>query len=108
MSNKYNLKTLIDEFNIFYIAGTDTTSHMLTMLIYYLIQNPSCLEKVREEINQFIKSEEDFNFDNLKKMKYIEYVQNETIRKYGPVTSLFSDKRSRMFALGMLQSGKAP
>ena len=31
----------------------------------------------------------DFSYQNLKKINYIDYIQKETMRMYGPITGLF-------------------
>lgn len=36
-----------------------------------------------------IKNEEDVTFANLRKIEYLEWVQLETTRMYGPATSIF-------------------
>ena len=52
-------------FLLFFSAGMETTSHLATALFWLLRKNPECLEKVKEEINFFIKKESDINTDNL-------------------------------------------
>ncbi len=53
----YDFNELIDEFCTFYTAGTDTTAHMIMVLVYYLACNPQCQKKLRNEISEFIKSD---------------------------------------------------
>jgi cytochrome P450 len=36
----YSLEQLIDEFMGFFVAGTDTTAHLMTMCFYYLSLYP--------------------------------------------------------------------
>jgi cytochrome P450 len=38
---------------VFFFAGTDTTSHLVEMMIYYTANNEYILKKVREEIESF-------------------------------------------------------
>jgi cytochrome P450 len=38
---EYSDKDLIDEFTTFMIAGTETTSRLFTMMVYYISRNPS-------------------------------------------------------------------
>jgi cytochrome P450 len=45
--------------------------------------------KLREEIEKHITTETQINFKNLKEIKYLEWVQLETPRMYGPATSIF-------------------
>lgn len=39
-SSVYNEKALFDEFNIFFLAGTDTTSNYITTIIYLISLHP--------------------------------------------------------------------
>lgn len=44
----YTIKDLIDEFATFFVAGTETTSSMATVLIYLLAKHPEVQAKVRK------------------------------------------------------------
>ena len=65
------------------MVGTDTTSHYLQMMIFYISKHPDVEQKVRNEIVEHMK-DQDFSVSNLKKFKYIEAVMKETTRIYGP------------------------
>jgi cytochrome P450 len=41
---------LIEEFLTLFIAGTDTTSHLMGMLLYYLSINPEVQGRLRDEL----------------------------------------------------------
>lgn len=85
----YSDQDLVDEFSTFLVVGTDSSSRFLAMMIYYLGQNPKILEKARTQINQVIKTNEDFTYENLKKLNYIDMIQNETTRHFGPGNGIF-------------------
>ncbi|EJD04651.1 cytochrome P450 oxidoreductase OrdA-like protein [Fomitiporia mediterranea MF3/22] len=68
----YNLLT-------FLIAGHETTSGLLTFATYYLLKNPSCLQKLREELDEVLGSE-DPTLEDLGKMPYLTAVMRETLR----------------------------
>jgi cytochrome P450 len=38
--HKYDFSELIDEFCTFYTGATDTSSHFITMMIYYISERP--------------------------------------------------------------------
>ena len=57
-------------------------------MIYYVATNPQVEKKVRAEIEAEIQGE-DYTFDTLKKLKYIDLIQKETTRLYGPAPGLF-------------------
>ena len=54
----YGSESILAELNIFFFAGVDTTSSYLTMTLYLLCQHPEVEEKVREEINTYMKDKE--------------------------------------------------
>ena len=68
------------------------------MLIYYIAREPEVEQKVREEIDKFM-STNDYSYENLKNLTYIDNVQKETIRLYGPALYLFwrEAKEDNMF-----------
>ena len=80
----YDDESIFDEFSTFFFAGVDTTSNYLAMTIYLLAQHPEKLKKVRKEIERHME-EDDFSYENLKKCEYIEWVQKEVTRFYGPL-----------------------
>ena len=56
----------------------DTTSHLVTLVTYYLSQNKECLRILTQEIDENIKSDKDLSGDNFKKMTYLDGVIRET------------------------------
>jgi cytochrome P450 len=58
------------------------------MMIYSIATHPEVERKVREEINTYMK-DEDYSFENLKNLTYIDLLQKETTRYYGPAIYLF-------------------
>ncbi len=70
-------------------AGNDSSSLYTTMIFYYLNENPEVEAKLRKEIDANIPTAEEISFSNLKGLRYLEWVQNEVTRMYGPATSVF-------------------
>ncbi|XP_049822544.1 cytochrome P450 6k1-like isoform X2 [Aethina tumida] len=66
----------------FFVAGFETTSNALAFALYELCVNEKCQEKLREEINKVIKTEDDITFENVQSIKYLEMVICETLRRY--------------------------
>ena len=91
VSNKetYSLSDVTDEFLTFYAAGSDTTSNYLRMMIYIISTHPEVERKLREEVAKYIKSDEDITSANLKNLVYIDWIENETTRFYGPGNGIF-------------------
>ena len=52
---------IIDDFLTFFLAGTDTTGHLLTMATYYLIQNPRQYQKTLEEVKTGLQNQRNLN-----------------------------------------------
>ncbi len=62
------------------------------MVLFALGNHPEVHSRVRKEINAIIKSDEDITLENLKKLTYIDWIQYEITRLYGPVNGiLFRD-----------------
>ena len=69
------------------IAGRDTTASTLSWTIYEISKKPECVQRLRAEIAQFVGLEGDAtwrhpSFADLKAMKYLQHVLNETLRMY--------------------------
>ncbi|XP_071101675.1 cytochrome P450 3A8-like [Haliotis cracherodii] len=72
---------------IFFIAGYDTTASTLTFASHSLAMNPDVQEKAYNEIKEMLGNEEP-NYDNIGKLKYLDNVITETLRLYPPATAL--------------------
>lgn len=61
MDNKeefsYTDAELIDEFQTFLIAGTDTTTRFFSVIIYFIGNHPEVQKKLREQVNEIIHSD---------------------------------------------------
>ncbi|TBU49014.1 cytochrome P450 monooxygenase pc-2 [Dichomitus squalens] len=78
-----------DEFNVLHdetlnimIAGRDTTAATLTFAIYLLCLYPEVFKRLRAEILEKIGPTQMPNFDDIRTMKYLRAVINETLRLY--------------------------
>ncbi|XP_043086619.1 cytochrome P450 3A30-like [Puntigrus tetrazona] len=65
---------------IFIFGGYETTSTTLTYLLYNLVTNPDCLEKLVEEIDTNFPLDTPITYDALMKMDYLEMAINESMR----------------------------
>ncbi|KAI0856869.1 cytochrome P450 [Xylaria cubensis] len=71
-------------------AGSDTTGISLSAILYYLIKNPECLQKLREEIMEFQEQgllSASFGFKETQQMPYLQAVIKEALRIH-PATGL--------------------
>ncbi|KAF5296535.1 hypothetical protein FQR65_LT01525 [Abscondita terminalis] len=70
---------------IFFFAGFDTTSTMMSYACYELAVNPEIQNKLREEVDEKLKNSNGyFTYDSITSMKYLDMVISETLRKWPP------------------------
>ncbi|XP_067685881.1 cytochrome P450 3A13-like [Haliotis asinina] len=72
---------------LFFAAGYETTASTLTFASHGLAMNPDTQEKTYNEIKEMLGNEEP-NYDNIGKLKYLDNVITETLRLYPPVVAL--------------------
>ncbi|CAG2115584.1 unnamed protein product, partial [Medioppia subpectinata] len=70
---------------LFYIAGYDTTSAALTHALYYLSEHKDCQQKLYEEL----RSCDEFTYEKLSQLKYLNGVIHETLRLRPSFAKLF-------------------
>jgi len=83
------IEGIIDEFLTFFIAGTDTTSHLLTLAVYNLTQKENAYEKAFKESVFRTKSESEITYIDIEKMPFTLGVLKETLRLTNPALNLF-------------------
>jgi cytochrome P450 len=67
------------------VAGSETSATLLSGAMYYLLSNPTWLQKVREELDDAFRTESDMTFAPLGQLKILNAVLTETFRMYPPV-----------------------
>ena len=82
-------KEIVDEFITFFIAGMDTTGHLIGMTLYNLTQHPEWIEKLKTEIEQTYDKDSILTTDTLQKMDELHNVLKETLRMYTPAPMTF-------------------
>jgi len=75
------ISELAAECFIFYIGGFETSSSLMTFVLYELALNPDIQQRLRHEISE---SAESLTYETLFGFKYLDMVCNETLRKYPP------------------------
>ncbi|KAF8200189.1 cytochrome P450 monooxygenase pc-1 [Pholiota molesta] len=73
---------LKDEILNIMIAGRDTTAATLTFIFYFLAIYPDVCARLREEIISKVGSTRRPDYDDVRDMKYLRAVINETLRLY--------------------------
>lgn len=79
------------------LAARDTTAATLSWMLYELSKQPEIVEKLRRDILDRLGSNTPPTYTNLKDMKYLQHVINETLRLY-PASEL----RLSSYPLGFL------
>ncbi|KAG8889049.1 hypothetical protein FRB98_005946 [Tulasnella sp. 332] len=85
VSRTSDRKEIQDELLNIFIAGRDTTASNLTFVVYLLATHPSVLARLRQEVLDSVGATARPTFDNIKDMKYLRAVINETLRLFPPV-----------------------
>lgn len=76
-------KVIRDQLVSLLLAGRDTTSTTLSWIILELARNPAVLQKLRAEIAREVGSGgQRPSYEDIKNMKYLTWIINETLRLY--------------------------
>jgi len=75
-------RTLRDQIVNVLLAGRDTTACTLTWAIYHLSLDPVITAKLRQEIIDRVGLDRKPTYEDLKNMKYLQHIINETLRLY--------------------------
>ncbi|KAF8998108.1 cytochrome P450 [Cyathus striatus] len=67
------------------IAARDTMAATLTFCIYFLTQHPEVAQKLRQEVLEKVGAEKCPTYEEIKEMRYLKAVLNETLRLLPPV-----------------------
>ncbi|KAG0077222.1 hypothetical protein BGZ90_007532 [Linnemannia elongata] len=69
----------------FLLAGRDTSTNLLTFMCYNLGKHPEVMERVRQEIFSVVGRDRKPDHEDIKKLKFLKQVINETLRLYPAV-----------------------
>ncbi|KAI0081603.1 high nitrogen upregulated cytochrome P450 monooxygenase 2 [Panus rudis PR-1116 ss-1] len=79
---------IIAEGNLAIIAGSDTTSSVLTNIIHKLLSHPDAMKKLQDEIDHYYPPHTDsLDSTHYSQMSYLEAIINEVLRLYPAVLS---------------------
>jgi len=83
---------VINEFMTFFLAGMDTTSHLVAIATYYALKEPEQKERLMNEINKFFEDPSKINIETLNKMEFTTAFLKETLRIASPAMVVFPRK----------------
>ena len=84
---------LVANADLFMLAGTETTSTLLSGTTYWLLKTPSALRRVTEEVRAAFESDTDITFRSATdKLPYMKACLEEGLRIFPPVPSAFPRK----------------
>ena len=75
---------LLDEINILFIGGHETSANVLSWAWYLLSKHPTVLEKVIQEVSHVFPDGQ-ITFDGLMQLGYTQQVLEETMRLFPPI-----------------------
>ncbi|XP_054167328.1 cytochrome P450 3A19-like [Oppia nitens] len=84
---------------MYFVAGYETTTKTISMVIYNIANNPDVQQKLYEEAKQYFIENKVIEFDAIKKLKYLNAVISETLRLY-PVVPFIDRTANRDYKLG--------
>ncbi|KAL5278078.1 Cyp6g1.2 family protein [Megaselia abdita] len=85
----YPKNVIVGQAAIFWLAGFETTSSVMTFLLLELVRNQEIQDKLREEIKEFlIETNGKFDYDKINSMEYLNMVVQESARMYSTLPFL--------------------
>lgn len=87
--NRLSDEDIINEFVTFFVAGMDTTGHLIGMSLYNLSQSQKYLEDLKKERVETFNTEDQITVDTLNKMDVLHSVLKETLRLHTPAPFTF-------------------
>lgn len=89
MSNDPAINRLWDlgDSQLLIVAGSDTTAITLTYMFYNLARDPTLVQRLRQELAEYVKEDGNYDVKELAKAKFLNAIINETLRLHHPIPS---------------------
>lgn len=90
VARKWTDDELIAQCFLFFFAGFETASTVLSFAAYEMVVNPDIQQRLYEEIaaNEAQLDGERLTYENIQKMKYLDQVVSEILRKWSPLANI--------------------
>ncbi|XP_055712892.1 probable cytochrome P450 6d5 isoform X2 [Phlebotomus papatasi] len=86
---KLSINELAAQVHVFFLAGFETSSTLMSFFLYEMARNHDCQEKVQKEIDEVLGSHDGkWSYEAIMEMKYLEDCIDETLRMYPPIPLL--------------------
>lgn len=79
---------MVSEFMVIFNAGTDTTSHVIQQVLMNLSLFPDVKAKLLEEVDRVMPDGQEFSYEQVTQMKYLEMVIKESLRLNCPAPGI--------------------
>ncbi|KAG5672094.1 hypothetical protein PVAND_002249 [Polypedilum vanderplanki] len=88
LKDQFTKVQLAAESTLVFGGGYETSSTLMTFILYELALNPDIQQKLRDEIESRIEENDGkLTYEMLNELKFLDMVTNETLRKYPPIAS---------------------
>ena len=92
-------EVIIHQFVLLFIGGTDSTSHLLALAMYYLARNPDMRARMEKELNEVWPEGFPVDISILNKLEYMHAFLKEVLRVGPPFTIMLPRKAQRKHKL---------
>ena len=75
-------KEIITNLATFLLAGFETTSSALNFCFYVLAKHPEQMSKLQGELDRFINTNSELNYDTICQLSYLDLFVKEVLRMY--------------------------
>lgn len=82
---RFTKKQICEHILTFLNAGLDTTAAHLHYTILFLAMHSECQEKLAKEVKSFFETNEEFNYNSISKLDYLDRVMKESFRLAPPI-----------------------
>ncbi|KAL8048056.1 hypothetical protein ABFX02_07G039000 [Erythranthe guttata] len=82
------IERAVKECRVFFFAGFETSSNLLTWMLVMLSAHQEWQTRAREEVLSVLGDKKNFTADDLSKLKIVAMIVNETLRLFPPVMEI--------------------